>query len=162
MNRRLRGWILSATLLVGVVSVVFASRDPLHKVNEVTSPAAASLTERATTVKEDVSPSPTLQEDSPSDDKVVLLTLRPNGFSPRELTLPAGRYLFVVRNRTGLAEFSFRIERESGEVLHEVSPRRYKREWKHMVQLPVGVYIVKEVLHPDWTCHITVTANWVS
>lgn len=94
----------------------------------------------------------------PDDEaKVLLLTMRPSGFEPQRLTLNAGKYLVVVRNRTGLSEFALRLERETGERLHEAAARRYQRDWKYLLQLPPGTYVLKETNHPEWICRITVT-----
>ncbi len=93
-----------------------------------------------------------------ADAKVAIMTLRPNGFEPSEITIPAGKYLIIVRNRTGLDKFSFRLERGSGTRLHDVRMPRYKREWKHFLQLAPDTYVITEPDHPGWVCRITVTA----
>ena len=94
-----------------------------------------------------------------ADGKVAIFTLRPNGFQPAEITIPAGKYLVIVRNRTGLDKFSFRLERGSGARLHDVRMPRYKREWKQFLQLAPDTYVITESDHPGWVCRITVTAD---
>ncbi|HKR59901.1 MAG TPA: hypothetical protein VJS64_09195 [Pyrinomonadaceae bacterium] len=94
-----------------------------------------------------------------NDNSVALLIIRPSGFEPKELTIPAGKTLVVVRNRTGLDQLSIRLERGGGTRLIDVRLPRYKREWKQVIQLPPDTYVVTETNHPDWECRITVTAN---
>jgi len=94
-----------------------------------------------------------------SDVEVLLLTLRPTGFESREVTLPAGDYVLIVRNRSGLDEFGVRLARETGENLREAKMPRHKRDWKHFLKLTPGNYVLTEVDHPDWTCRIKITAR---
>jgi hypothetical protein len=92
-----------------------------------------------------------------ADGKVLLLTITSNGFAPKELTIPAGDYLVVVRNRSGLEQFGARLERESGEILREVRVTKFKRDWKHFARLARGTYVIRETNHPHWTCRINIT-----
>jgi hypothetical protein len=88
--------------------------------------------------------------------QVVLVALRPEGFEPAEIELPAGEYLFVVRNRTGLDEINVRLQRENGEPLGQgkIEPRR--KDWKQRLKLTPGTYILSEDSHSDWHCRIVV------
>lgn len=89
--------------------------------------------------------------------EVVVVNLRPEGFEPAELSLGAGQYLFVVNNRTGLDEFGLRLHREGqGTVSHAHPPRR-KRNWRQMLRLTPGDYVLTETSHPAWTLRVTVT-----
>jgi hypothetical protein len=89
--------------------------------------------------------------------KVLLLTIRPTGFQPQEVSIPTGKYLVVVRNHTGLEQFSIRVERGNGAKLYDVRLRRYQREWRQFVQLAPDNYVITEANHPEWVCRITVT-----
>jgi hypothetical protein len=87
-----------------------------------------------------------------------VLTLRPTGFEPPEVTLPQGRYLLAVENRTGLAEeVDLRLQRENGNGLREKRLGRGRPVWKEVVDLPPGRYAVTEAGHPEWVCRVTIT-----
>ncbi len=90
------------------------------------------------------------------DIKVVLFTLRAEGFEPEEMQLSAGEYFLIVRNRSGLDEFNVRLLRENGENLREARVRGHRRDWKQRLRLTPGTYLFTETNHPDWTCRITV------
>lgn len=146
-------YLLSAALIIAVVSAVVGFQTDGTKA-ETSTPVTDGNDGQS-----GESSSTTVQ--TPSDQtevKVVLLTIRPTGFEPGEITLPAGQYLVVIRNRTGLDEFALRVERDTGEILLEVPGRRFKRDWKQILQLAPGTYVVKETNHPDWICRISITS----
>lgn len=93
------------------------------------------------------------------DDKGFWLTIRPTGFEPSEITVPAGEYFVVIHNATGLNQFAFRVERESGEQLLSVRLPFRRRYWKNTIHLRPGRFIISEADHPEWSCRITVTAE---
>ena len=97
----------------------------------------------------------TAQEAEPG--KALWLTIRPEGFLPTEITVPAERYFVVIQNLTGLEQFAIRVERENGERLQEVRVERFRRKWKGSIELRPGRYVISEQDHPDWKCVITVT-----
>jgi hypothetical protein len=53
--------------------------------------------------------------------KALWITLKPTGFDPAKITLPASQYFLLVQNATGLDRFGLVIEKEDGERLQEVS-----------------------------------------
>jgi hypothetical protein len=100
---------------------------------------------------------PLTQEAPTSDARVEVFTLTPTGFEPGETTLPAGEYLLVFNNRTGLDEFALRLEREGRGTVSEAHPPRRKRDWRQMLRLTPGTYVITETSHPEWTLQLTVT-----
>jgi hypothetical protein len=95
--------------------------------------------------------------DDPSDIQALLFEVRPFGFTPSELGVPAGRYLIVLSNRTGRSDLSFRLDREGNGRVSESRPNR--RDWKEQVQLLEGNYTLTEANNPSWSCSIRVTAR---
>jgi hypothetical protein len=90
------------------------------------------------------------------------ITIRPTGFEPSEITRPAGRVLLFVNDRSGLDSLDLRLDVESLQRLYEVRvPRdtKGKHEWRQVVALVPGRYILTEAGHPDWVCRITITGN---
>jgi hypothetical protein len=93
--------------------------------------------------------------EEPSDIQALLFEVRPFGFNPSELTVPAGRYLIVLSNRTGRSDLAFRLDREGNGRVSESRPNR--RDWKQQVQLLPGNYTLTEANNPSWRCSIQVT-----
>ena len=98
----------------------------------------------------------------------IPLILRPWGFEPQDLTLPAGLTAFRVYNRTGVRELDLRFEREEegpepGTVnrvlLKQELVSRDRRKWREVQDLEAGTYVLREENHPKWTCRITVEAG---
>jgi hypothetical protein len=86
--------------------------------------------------------------------QVLLLEVRPFGFISPQLTVPPGRYLVVLQNRTGKRGLTFRLARENGTQLSESRPQN--RDWKAQVVLASGTYILSEASEPSWRCVISV------
>jgi hypothetical protein len=150
--------ILAVGLMITVVSVVLAFRTPYDRDHD-SLPAAANLRKQDEPEGEANAATLTVLGESDLNRAVALFTIRPRGFEPRQVTLPAGAYLVVVRNRTGLDQFALRLERESGETLYDVQVPRGKRDWKQFLLLIPGSYILKETNNPAWICRITVIAS---
>lgn len=88
-----------------------------------------------------------------------LITLTPHGFEPVEITRPTGRFLLAVDNRSGVLDTTLRLDRETGDRLHEVRLPRGKLGWRNRAELPPGRYVLTEASHPAWTCRLTITAR---
>jgi hypothetical protein len=95
-------------------------------------------------------------DEAPSDIKVVLLTLRSEGFDPAEMQLPAGEYLLVVRNRTGLDEVDVRLVHEDGHNLDQAKVGARQKDWKQRLKLTPGTYLINEANHSDWNLRLVV------
>ncbi|MEK6280647.1 MAG: hypothetical protein AABN95_09875 [Acidobacteriota bacterium] len=154
-----RKFTLPALFFTATISVAmaFGANDATPEMES--SPKTETV--RSLAVKESPSTpfvtTPTAEDQSEAG--VALLTIRPTGFEPNEISIPAGKYLIVVRNRTGLAQFSLRVDRGTGVRLYDVRLPRYKRDWKQIVQLTPDTYVITETNHPGWVCRITVTAT---
>lgn len=99
----------------------------------------------------------TTEEAEAEGAAALVLTLRPEGFEPAEVTVGEGRHLLVVNNRSGLDEFTLRLEREGGGLEREEKPPKYRRALKRLHQFAAGGYVLTEATHPEWRCRITVT-----
>lgn len=91
--------------------------------------------------------------------EAVTITIRPSGFEPSEITRSKGRFILVVNNRTWLEEIELRLEREDGGRVREVRRRRNKPDWREVVDLPPGQYVLKEANNPGWACRITIVSH---
>jgi hypothetical protein len=95
----------------------------------------------------------------PQSGEVELITLRPGGFEPQEITRPAGQFLLVITKRGVTDEISLRLEREAGNRLREVHVAQGRRHYREVFNLHPGTYVLSEANHPEWTCRITITAR---
>jgi hypothetical protein len=87
----------------------------------------------------------------------LVFAIRPTGFDPAQVELEKGTYLFIVQNRCGIRDLTFRLEREAGARLHEVHDQ--KLQWKKQFDLNPGTYILSVADHPEWRSVITVKAH---
>jgi len=88
-----------------------------------------------------------------------LVTIRPHGFEPEEITRLDGPFILAVDNRSGLEEVALRLAGVAGNRLKEVIIPRKKLNWRDALDLPPGRYVLTEANHPDWICRITITAK---
>ena len=132
---------LIVTLVAVITSVVFAKN---HRSNAAWSNRTKSVAATSSVINE------------PSDMQALLFEVRPFGFISSEITVPAGRYVIVLNNRTGRSDLTFRLDRENEGRISASTPNR--RDWKQQVILRPGNYIISEVNNPSWTCLIRVTS----
>lgn len=104
-------------------------------------------------------PKPLQAQQTGSALEAEVITITPLGFEPAEITRPAGRFILVVDNRSGLEEITFRLDREGGNRVHEIRMPRKHPDWDGVVDPPPGTYLLTEASHPDWLCRITITAQ---
>lgn len=88
-----------------------------------------------------------------------LVTLRPTGFEPSEISRPLGEFLLVVNNQSGLAEINLRLARELGGTVREVRINAGRLRSGHFEMLPLGRYVLTEANHPGWICRIAIRPN---
>lgn len=99
---------------------------------------------------------PTVQGKSDHDLEAEVITILPSGFEPRELSRPAGRFVLMFDNESGLQSLEFRLERAGMPRITELRLNR-KTESTKLLNLPPGEYQVTEANHPEWTLNLTIT-----
>lgn len=90
---------------------------------------------------------------------VELLTLKPTGFDPAQITVPHKSFLLVIENRSGVNELFFRFDKEVGPKLQEIRVPLKRTSWSGIVDLPPSTYKMTEASHPEWSCTLTITPN---
>ena len=86
-----------------------------------------------------------------------LITLGPNGFEPKEIRRRPGKpFLLMVENRSGLPVVSLALISDARLPLLTTPLPREKRFWSDVLNLPPGIYALKEADHADWICTIVV------
>jgi len=88
-------------------------------------------------------------------DEVELITLRPAGFEPTELTRAKGPFVLFVDDRSGKEKTSLELKRMNGERLRAISLQRKKSEWNDVVDLPPGTYVLQDG-NSESRCQITI------
>lgn len=89
----------------------------------------------------------------------VMITLKPTGFEPKEITRPQGLFLLIVNNRSNNPDITLRLDHETGRRTHEEHLHGGKIDWRQPVDLTPGRYVLTEPNHPEWTCSFTITGN---
>jgi hypothetical protein len=90
-----------------------------------------------------------------------LVTIRPAGFEPADITRSKGLFLLAIENRSGIDGINVRLDKEAGSRLRQIPMSRLKQNlnWSEGLDLPPGSYILSEADHPEWICRITITAR---
>lgn len=94
---------------------------------------------------------------TPSHVEVELLVLRPEGFQPREIRRPPGRFLLALQNHSTSEEVSLTLTPEGGNPLKQVRFENKQSKLREFLELPPGRYVLSEANHPEWTCSIEIT-----
>jgi hypothetical protein len=93
------------------------------------------------------------------DPPEISVTLRNEGFNPTELSIPAGRFLFSVDNRSGVSELVLRLSKSNGTRIREIRISSNRGDWNEMFELSPGLYVLTEANHRNWVCRITVESR---
>ena len=154
-NRKKLLWpaVIAAVAISTALLLVSASTVSTSFPN-IAPPAPAAVVEKPAPVS--------LQQTSSAEERLEgeLVVVGPNGFEPAEITRPAGSFLLIVDNRSGLEQVRVRVERVTGrERLHDVPLSRKEYSWNTLLRLPPGDYVLTEAGHPDWVCRLTLTTN---
>jgi len=86
-----------------------------------------------------------------------LITIRPTGFDPAEISRVQGRFLLAVDNKSGLDTVTVRLTREDGSPVREMRLPRGQLKARERISLPPGKYLLTEANHNNWLCGITIT-----
>ena len=100
------------------------------------------------------------QKNSAVRVEAEVLTLRPAGFNPKQITRPPGHFLLVFENRSGIQDLTVQLslENNSARIISAPISRRVKG-LRQLVDLPVGRYVLSVADHPQWTCVINIVSH---
>ncbi len=90
---------------------------------------------------------------------IEVITIRPSGFERTQITRPKGLFGIAVENRSGLADMVLRLDQEGGPRLRQAQLSSKKLNWKDVLDLLPGRYVLTEASNPNWVCGITITDN---
>jgi hypothetical protein len=88
--------------------------------------------------------------------EVELVTLRPAGFEPAEITRAKGPFVLFVDDRSGKDNSSLELKRVNGQRVRAVSLNRGKSEWNDVVELSPGTYVLQDTSNAELRCQITI------
>ena len=88
--------------------------------------------------------------------EVELITLRPAGFEPSEITRSKGPFVLFVDDRSGKDNSSLELKRMNGQQVRAVSLNRRKSEWNDVVDLSPGTYVLQDASNSEFRCQITI------
>jgi hypothetical protein len=91
----------------------------------------------------------------PGELEVELITLRPAGFEPFEITRPKDPFVLFIDDRSG-KETSLVLKPLKGERLRAISLNRKKSEWHDVLNLSPGTYVLQDANNPELRCQITI------
>jgi len=88
-----------------------------------------------------------------------LITVYSTGFEPREIKRPAGKFLLDVDNRSELDDLELYLDRQDAGREKSARMRKTAPELRLELDLSPGVYLLREVNHPNWICRIRIIPN---
>lgn len=94
--------------------------------------------------------------DNSQPDEIELITVRPAGFEPSEITRPKGAFVLFLDDRSGKENSSLVLQRLSGERLRAIKLERKKSNWNEVVNLSPGTYILLDGSNAERRCQITI------
>jgi hypothetical protein len=88
--------------------------------------------------------------------EVELVTLKPAGFEPAEITRSKGPFVLFVDDRSGKDNSSLELNRMNGQRVRAVGLTRGKSEWNDVVDLAPGTYVLQDASNAELRCQITI------
>ncbi len=116
-----------------------------------------SSEQSVTTVMASSSALPAIQRD-PQNQRIEaeIISIRPTGFEPTQITRPKGPFLLAIENRSGLKQIEFQLGVEGGMRSFQIERTWERSDWNQVVDLPAGRYVLTETNHPAWKCTISI------
>jgi len=88
--------------------------------------------------------------------EIELITLRPAGFEPAEVTRPKGAFVLFVDDRSGRENSSLILQRVNGGQVRAIGLQRKRSEWNDVLDLTPGNYVLQDVNNSELRCQITI------
>jgi hypothetical protein len=88
--------------------------------------------------------------------EVELVTLRPAGFEPAEITRPKGPFVLFIDDRSGTESSSLVLKRMNNERLRAIILGRKKSDWHDVLDFAPGTYLLQDAANSELRCQITI------
>jgi len=95
-------------------------------------------------------------KDNSQPQEIELITLRPAGFEPSEITRSKGAFVLFVDDRSGKENSSLELQRVNSERLRSININRKKSDWHDVIDLAPGTYVLQDASSPELRCQITI------
>ncbi len=142
-------------VLATVVALVFtASANAWRLSRAIRSSAPAPVSNAHSSVAEAV---PNALSNLPSPLEVEVVTVRPTGFEPRQITRPPGPYVLLIENRSGMETLTLKLSFVTNAInpsVFQVQIPRGQLDWTTVISGTPGQYTLKESSHPSWNCSV--------
>jgi hypothetical protein len=84
-----------------------------------------------------------------------LITITPDHIQPAEMIASKGQCILLYENRSGQENLSLQLTSKNT-FIHQLDMPLLRSMWAGEFNLTEGTYELRESLHPDWLCTITV------
>lgn len=129
---------LAATLIVASATLLVAFESLRGRQSSNSQPAETKLT-------------------APADAlEVELITLRPFGLEPAEITRNRGTFVLFVDDRSGREGSTLTLAQLNGDRQKEIRTNKKKSDSHDLVDLAPGVYLLIDDANPESNCRITI------
>jgi hypothetical protein len=101
----------------------------------------------------------------PSPLEVEVVTVRPTGFEPSQITRPPGPYILLIENRSGLDYVTLNLSyltvpsnpltKAFPTSIFQVQMPRGQMDWTTVIPGTPGQYSLKESNHSNWSCSVS-------
>ena len=88
--------------------------------------------------------------------EIELITLRPAGFEPAQVTRPKGSFVLFIDDRSGRENSSLIFQPVNGGQRRAIGLERKRSEWNDVVDLTPGTYVLQDVNSSELRCQITI------
>ena len=88
--------------------------------------------------------------------EIELITLRPAGFEPAQVTRPKGSFVLFIDDRSGRENSSLIFQPVNGGQRRAIGLERKRSEWNDVVDLTPGTYVLQDVNNSELRCQITI------
>jgi hypothetical protein len=85
-----------------------------------------------------------------------IVTIRPTGFDPPEITRQDGHFTLIVEDRSQLDAVTLYMDVSGGPQLAQADMPHEVLNWTQEFNLANGTYTLREANHPDWVCTIAI------
>lgn len=82
--------------------------------------------------------------------------LGPNGFTSAEISRPKGPFILAIHNRAKIDDLNLSLSKVAGNKLREMNFRKKKLDWRSVITLPPGDYVLSVAERPTWVCSIKI------
>jgi len=94
--------------------------------------------------------------DDPQPAEIEIITIRPVGFEPAEITRAKGPFVLFLEDGSGKDNSSLVLQRLNGERLRTITLERKQSNWNEVVDLAPGTYLLHDGTNDQLRCQITI------